>query len=85
VSFSLYPGILADLKVIAATSYEQSEIITEEGTLFSAVINKPVTKAVLVKTLAKLGFELSASGGDEPTRHPSTSSYGQETASAPGP
>ena len=54
--------------------------MNEEGTLFSAVINKPVTKAVLVKTLAKLGFELSASGGDEPTSKASPSSQGLDSA-----
>jgi len=54
--------------------------VNEEGTLFSAVINKPVTKAVLVKTLAKLGFELSASGGDEAPSKPSPSSQGPDSA-----
>jgi serine/threonine-protein kinase RIM15 len=54
--------------------------VNEEGTLFSAVINKPVTKAVLVKTLAKLGFELSANGGDEAPSKASPSSQGLDSA-----
>jgi len=48
--------------IIAATSYEQEQTVTEEGTLFSAVLNKPVAKADLIKALAKLGFELSSAG-----------------------
>jgi hypothetical protein len=36
------------------------------------VLNKPVTKAVLVKTLAKLGFELSSGGGDDSTAKSAT-------------
>nr|ODN93204.1 AGC protein kinase [Cryptococcus depauperatus CBS 7841] len=46
--------------IIAATSYEQHQSITEEGTLFSAVLAKPVTKTDLIKCLAKLGFIISA-------------------------
>lgn len=37
--------------------------MTEEGTLFSAVLGKPVTKPDLIKCLAKLGFILSSSAG----------------------
>ncbi|WWC68367.1 uncharacterized protein I206_102292 [Kwoniella pini CBS 10737] len=46
--------------IIAATSYEQHQVVTEEGTLFSAVLNKPVSKADLLKCLGKLGFILSS-------------------------
>ena len=53
--------------VIACTSYEQHQFITEEGTLFSAILAKPVLKADLLKCLTKLGFILSASSGDPPT------------------
>ncbi|OXC70861.1 hypothetical protein AYX13_00277 [Cryptococcus neoformans] len=48
--------------IIAATSYEQ--YINEEGTLFSAVLAKPVTKADLIRCLAKLGFVISAGAND---------------------
>ncbi|EIW72823.1 hypothetical protein TREMEDRAFT_25150 [Tremella mesenterica DSM 1558] len=48
--------------IIAATSYEQHQSITEEGTLFSAVLAKPVQKVDLIKCLGKLGFVLSSSG-----------------------
>lgn len=61
----ILPSLVADALVIAATSYEQSDIVTEEGTLFSAVLNKPVTKAALVSALAKLGFELASAGIDD--------------------
>lgn len=47
----------ADISVIAATAYDQS--ITEEGTLFSAVLAKPFAKADLIRCLAKVGFILS--------------------------
>ncbi|WVQ71287.1 hypothetical protein IAR50_000813 [Cryptococcus sp. DSM 104548] len=62
-----------DTPIIAATSYEQHQSITEEGTLFSAVIAKPVTKADLVKCFTKLGFVVSAGGSDASpsTSHPS--------------
>ena len=46
--------------VIAATSYEQHQSITEEVTIFSAVLAKPVTKADLIKCLGKLGFILTS-------------------------
>ncbi|WVR05595.1 hypothetical protein IAU60_002614 [Kwoniella sp. DSM 27419] len=46
--------------IIAATSYEQNQVVTEEGTLFSAVLNKPVKKTDLTQCLAKLGFVLSS-------------------------
>ncbi|WRT65962.1 uncharacterized protein IL334_002913 [Kwoniella shivajii] len=57
--------------IIAATSYEQHQVVTEEGTLFSAVLNKPVSKADLIKCLGKLGFILSAGSGSgsEPSPH----------------
>ncbi|ORY28595.1 hypothetical protein BCR39DRAFT_559411 [Naematelia encephala] len=48
--------------IIAATSYEQHESISEEGTLFSAVLAKPVSKTALIQCLSKLGFVLSAGG-----------------------
>lgn len=54
---------VTETSVIAATSYEQHEVVTEEGTLFSAVLNKPVTKRDLIQALSKLGFELSSGGG----------------------
>ncbi|ODO12074.1 hypothetical protein I350_00859 [Cryptococcus amylolentus CBS 6273] len=59
--------------IIAATSYEQHQSITEEGTLFSAVIAKPVTKADLVKCFTKLGFVVSSGGSEASpsTSHPS--------------
>lgn len=52
--------------VIAATAYDQS--VTEEGTLFSAVLAKPFTKADLIRCLTKVGFILSSapSGGEQP-------------------
>ncbi|KAL1405187.1 rim15, signal transduction response regulator [Vanrija albida] len=47
--------------IIAATSYDQS--ITEEGTLFSAVLAKPFSKSDLSRCLAKVGFVLTSSTG----------------------
>ncbi|WVQ85691.1 hypothetical protein IAT38_007857 [Cryptococcus sp. DSM 104549] len=63
--------------IIAATSYEQHQSITEEGTLFSAVLAKPVSKADLIKCLAKLGFVLSAGGGSgsEATSSPAHTAF----------
>ncbi|WVF70959.1 hypothetical protein IAT40_005755 [Kwoniella sp. CBS 6097] len=60
--------------IIAATSYEQHQVITEEGTLFSAVLNKPVTRADLIKCLGKLGFILS-SGTDASSASNSNSNH----------
>ena len=57
----------ADTSVIAATSYEQHQSITEEGTLFSAVLAKPVSKVDLVKCLGKLGFVLTSTGSQATT------------------
>ena len=51
--------LLISQTVIAATSYEQHRSITEEGTLFSAVLAKPVSKTDLIRCLGKLGFVLS--------------------------
>lgn len=45
--------------IVAATAYDDA--VTEEGTLFSAVLPKPFSKADLVKCLAKVGFVLGAS------------------------
>jgi serine/threonine-protein kinase RIM15 len=61
------PLEFADTSVIAATSYEQHQSITEEGTLFSAVLAKPVSKVDLVKCLGKLGFVLTSTGSQTTT------------------
>ena len=64
--------VLLLIPVIAATSYEQHQSVTEEGTLFSAVLAKPVSKPDLIKCLGKLGFILSA-GSSSATSHDATS------------
>jgi serine/threonine-protein kinase RIM15 len=53
----------ANSSVIAATAY--GETITEEGTLFSAVIAKPFSKSDLIRCLSKVGFIISSSGGSD--------------------
>ncbi|WWC88163.1 uncharacterized protein L201_003068 [Kwoniella dendrophila CBS 6074] len=58
--------------IIAATSYEQHQVVTEEGTLFSAVLNKPVSKADLIKCLGKLGFILSSGANTTSNTEPSS-------------
>ncbi|BEI87152.1 hypothetical protein CcaverHIS002_0704980 [Cutaneotrichosporon cavernicola] len=62
-----------DTPIIAATSYDQS--VTEEGTLFSAVLAKPFHKIDLLRCLAKAGFTLSCAtlgpGGETPVHTPS--------------
>lgn len=44
--------------IVAVTSYAAHERahITEEGTLFSAVLTKPVSKTDVLNVLTKLGF-----------------------------
>lgn len=44
--------------IVAVTSYAAHERIhiTEEGTLFNAVLTKPVSKADVLNVLTKLGF-----------------------------
>ncbi|ORX34130.1 hypothetical protein BD324DRAFT_584008 [Kockovaella imperatae] len=61
--------------IIACTSYEEHQSISEEGTLFSAILSKPISKADLAKCLAKLGFVLSPAGTSHAT-HDSTSAIG---------
>lgn len=48
--------------IIACTAYEHHEGVSEDGSLFSAVLSKPVTKTGLIKCLEKLGFETSGGG-----------------------
>lgn len=57
--------------IVAVTSYAPHERshITEEGTLFNAVLTKPVSKADVLGVLTKLGFVAKTkapgpSGGD---------------------
>lgn len=61
-----------DTPIIAATS-DQS--VTEEGTLFSAVLSKPFQKTDLLRCLAKAGFTLSCAtlgpGVETPVHTPS--------------
>ncbi|OCF75273.1 AGC protein kinase [Kwoniella mangroviensis CBS 8886] len=69
--------------IIAATSYEQHQVVTEEGTLFSAVLNKPVSKADLIKCLGKLGFILSSGGGTANTNTNTSSEPSSHSNSLP--
>jgi serine/threonine-protein kinase RIM15 len=49
--------------IIAATAYD--EAITEQGTLFSAVMGKPFSKTELIRCLSKVGFIIGSTHGHE--------------------
>jgi len=49
--------------IVAVTSYES--FVSEQGTLFAAVLAKPVSKADVLGVLKKLGFVAKMSGGKE--------------------
>ncbi len=57
---------LAVSSVIAVTSYEIQHANIGTGSLFSAVLSKPLIKADLVECLAKLGFVLGSAAPRPP-------------------
>jgi serine/threonine-protein kinase RIM15 len=58
--------------VIAVTSYELKQANLGAGTIFSAILSKPLVKSELIACLAKLGFVLGSTAADGVDPHDRT-------------
>ena len=71
--------------IVAVTSYAVHDRthITEEGTVFNAILTKPVSKADVLSTLTKLGFVAKTKAGVQPAGSAGGKAVAQTTLSPP--
>jgi len=65
-------NVNVETPMIAVTSYELKQANLGAGTIFSAILSKPLVKSELIACLAKLGFVLGSTAADGVDPHDRT-------------